>query len=468
MIAVLKAKRLWLFPLLLVFAAAIIVTILLLCTGSAPEEAQSASPTAETQTEPVSEAVSATEETIAYSSHVAYMQGTDSFFMPDRLLTREETAVLLFRLFDGDTSPADGMDDFLPDEPILREDFFAAICKASAQELPDELLQEDAPYCAFALRNGWFYSDADSDFVSRGEAAHILNRVTGRTPDRDTLLRETPLFFVDVSPFCPYYSDIMEATVGHEFLADGNTERWNAEGLIYEVPACGLHRQDGIAYYIQEDGTLYTTPGLSEIPVGTIYVVDESGMIYADNQMHMTPDGVIFCRRSGTILKGASLNGYIFDESGYYTSGNESIDAYIEQMIAVVTTDSMTQEEMLRACYDYIFYNIDYQSNNNHPPRGADPSTWAEENMLRLMERGKGNCYCYASEMYYLARRLRYSGVTAVSGKFAVRRSDHAWTEITIDGIPYIVDPEADSKCNPAPGMFFLARYDGTPYTFEK
>lgn len=464
MIAILKAKRLWLFPLLLILAAAIIVTILLLCTGAPPEVSQPDSPTAETQTEPVAEAVPATEEPIAYSFHVAYMQGNDSFFNPDRQLTCAEAAILVCRLFGGDETAA-GSD---ANAPISREDFIAAICKASAQELPDELLEDDTPYCVFAMRNGWFYADADSDFVSRGEAAHILNRVTGRKSDRNTLLRETPIVFVDVSPLCPYYSDIMEATVNHEFVADGIAERWNTEALTYEVPAAGLHRQDGIAYYIQEDGTLYTTPGLSEISVGTVYVVDESGIIYADNQTHMTPDGVIFSRRSGTILKGASWKGYIFDENGYYTSGNESIDVYIKQMIAEVTTEVMTQEEMLRACYDYIYYNINYQSNNNHPPRGADPSTWTEESMLRLMERGKGNCYCYASEMYYLARQLGYSEVTAVSGKFAVRHSDHAWTEITLDGIPYIVDPEADSKCNPTPGMFFLARYDGTPYTFQK
>ena len=465
--ALLNAKRLWLFPLLLFLAAAIIVTILLLCAGSAPEETPSASPNAETQTESVSEAMSATEKTIAYSIHMAYMEGNDSFFMPDHILTRDEAVVLLSRLFGSDSAVV--RSDGLPtDEPISREEFFAAICDAVSCKLPAEFAEEDAPYSVFALRSGWNAADADPASVSRGEATHILNRVTQRTPDREMLFREKPFIFVDVSPLCPYYCDIMEATIDHEFLSAGMAEQWNAEGLCYEQPESGLHCQNGIAYYVQEDGTLYTTPGLCDISVGTICIADESGRIYADNQLHTISDGVVLSRRNGTILKSESWNGYLFDENGYYTSGNEIIDAYVKQMISEVTEDSMTQEEKLRACYDYIYYNLDYQSNNDHPPIGADPSTWTEESMLRLIERGKGNCYCYASEMFYIARQLGYPGVTAVSGRFAVRLSDHAWTEITIDGVPYIVDPEADCKCNSTPGMFFLAQYGGTPYTFEK
>jgi len=482
--AFLNAKRQWLFPLLLVLAAAVAVSVILLAgertqketpdsTSDAPVHTE---PLAETATEVETDAVPATESQLHpadYLSHEAYMHGFDSFFSPNRSLTRAEAAILIYRLFGGeenaeaffydvsedsgnyheiaavcDRFPSLREDRFLPDEPVLREDLFAALCSAAGQELPDELLSEDAPYTAFALRRGWFYADAASDYVSRGEAAHIFNRVSGRSPDRLLLLRETPVIFVDVSPSCPYYADIMEAAAPHEYYIQGTAERWD-DTAFAELDG-GLYRQNGVAYYLRADGTLLTTPGLQEIPSGTVLVADESGLIYADNRPHWTPDGVVFCRRSGTILKGGSYNGCTFDESGFYTSGDAELDAYVQAVYDECTTADMAQAEKLRACYDYV---RDFRYLGRNSPLADSVKTMPTDLALgyarKIFETGKGDCYNFTAAFLFLARGLGYDaeGVIGYCGYMWSRSAiPHGWVTITMDdGAVYLFDPQIEN-----------------------
>lgn len=466
---------------LLVLAAAITVSVILLVgrtpQAGTPESSSAAEAQTEAllETEPATEAPPVTQTQLPppdYSFHAAYMHGFDSFFRPERPLTRAEAAILVYRLFGGEAEadvffydvPEDGAayleiagvisffptpdaDYFFPDEPILREDLFAAICGAAGLALPDGLLYEDAPYTAYALQNGWYYADERSEHVTRGEAAHIFNRVLGRSADRTLLLRQTPVFFVDVSPACPYYADVMEAAVSHEYLA-ARGEEWN----VAEFPSLesGLYRQSGIAYYLQPNGTLLTTPGLNEIPSGTVYIADESGLIYADNRTHLTPDGVIFCRRSGTILKGGSYNGYTFDENGFYTSGDEDLDVYVQAIYDECTTDGMTQLEKLRACYDYV-RGFSYLGRNRPLDDSVKTLSYelAKGYALKIFQTGKGDCYNFTAAFLFLARGLGYNaeGIVGYCGYMWSRGAiAHGWVTITMDdGSVYLFDPQIEN-----------------------
>lgn len=478
--AFLKPKRRRLFPLLLVLAAAAVIAIVLLFANPARTEAPVPSTDMPVQTEAVTEAPTeaapSTEAELPppeYLSHEAYMHGHESFFAPERLLSRAEAAILVQRLCGGaedahpffydvpedsdlyreisgvaEFFPTDWQDYFLPNEPITREDLFAALCHAAELTLPNELFYEDAPYTALALQNGWCYADAVSEYISRGEAAHVFNRALGRSPDRLLLLRETPLIFIDVSPACPYYADITEAAVPHEYLESGNAERWNATG--FPELKSGLYRQSGVAYYLQEDGTLLNTPGLHEIPSGTVYVADESGLIYADNRPHWTPDGVVFCRRSGTILKGGSYRGYVFDENGCYTSGDSDLDAYVQAVYDECTTEDMTQLEKLRACYDYV-RGFKYLGRNSPLSDAVKtmPYDLAQGYALKIFETGKGDCYNFTAAFLFLARGLGYDaeGVIGYCGYLWSRGAiAHGWVTITMDdGSVCLFDPQIEN-----------------------
>ena len=481
----LKSKREWLFPLLLILAAGTIVLLLILFTRSTKEDhpvspsgtpaqteaATDAEPSSET--EPPTETEPVTEEQISYNFHAAYMNGSDAFFSPARLLTRAEAAVLVYRLFGGNEEasvwysdvpeesatyheivcvseyfPVIRQNSFLPGEPILREDLFAVLCHATGHTLPNELAYENAPYTAYALQNGWYDADETSENVTRGEAAHILNSLSGRTPDRQYLMRQSPLVFIDVPPTYPYYADVMEAAVYHEFLEDGRDEQWH--DLEYEELQCGLYLQDKTAYYVQEDGTLLKTPGLHEIPSGTVLVADESGRIYADSRPHLTPDGVVFCRGSGTILKRAQWNGYTFDENGFYTSGDETLDGYVNAVYDEFLSDGMTQEEMLRASFDYI-REFDYLGRN--VPLDNSVKTMsvdvAKDYALKFFETGKGDCYNFTAAFLFIARGLGYEA-EAIVGYCGYDWSQspiaHGWVEITADdGTVLLCDPQLEN-----------------------
>lgn len=470
-----KAKRYWLFPLILVLVAAATVSAVLYF-GRTPQAAPPVASSEAAPTEAVTEAEPATEaptEAVTYASHAAYLHGYEFFFSPDRPLSRAEAAILLYRLFGGDenapVSYADVPEDsdlypeissvgaciptllegfFMPDEPILREHLLAALCSAAGVELPNKLADADAPYTVFARQSGFCYADETSEYVTRGEAAHIFNRVLGRSPDRRTLLQDAPTVFVDVSPACPYYTDIMEAAVSHEYPENELLEQWSS--TEYEKPEAGLHRQSGIAYYLWDDGTLLTEPGLQEIPYGTVLVADESGRIYADNRPHWTPDGVVFCRRSGTILKGGSWNGSVFDEDGYYTSGSDELDGYVQAVYDECTTEDMTQLEKLRACFDYV-RDFRYLGRNSPLSDAVKtmPADLAQTYALKIFETGKGDCYNFTAAFLFLARGLGYDAEAIVGYcGYSWSRSAiaHGWVLITMDdGTVCLFDPQIEN-----------------------
>lgn len=482
-----KSKRQWLFPGLLILAAAVSVSVILLA-GKTPQAESSASlstetaqPDTATETAPTVEPTTETEPQLPppeYASHAAYLHGFDSFFSPDRPLTRAEAAFLVYRLFGGDEDavvffydvpedssryheivsvcsffPRDRYNYFEPDEPILREDLFAAICNAAGLELPDTALYENTPYTAYALQSGWFDSDEASETVSRGEAAHIFNRVLGRSPDSALLMQESPMVFADVSPASPYYADIMEAAVSHEYLEGEDAEQWHVQN--FGALQSGVYSQSGAAYCLQEDGTLLTEPGMHDTPFGAVYVVDESGLIYADDRPHLTPDGVIFCCTNGTILKNESRNGYTFDENGFYTSGSSELDGYVQSVYDACTTEDMTREEKLRACYDYV-RDFGYLGRNRPLDDSVEtmPYELAKDYALKIFQTGKGDCYNFTAAFLFLARGLGYDAEGIIGYCYYTWSSSaiaHGWVEITMDdGTVYLFDPQIENYNNRA------------------
>ena len=225
----------------------------------------------------------------------------------------------------------------------------------------------------------------------------------------------------------------------------------------------------GLEFHCDPDGVCSVGTGFLVMAKGERYhMIDgaydtRTGLVELDGAMYCLLDG-------GRLVCNADWNSLYFGADGRYTSGNEKIDAYVDQILASCTNSSMTQQQKLYALYSYVFYHMIYQSDVNHVAQGADPSTWCETYMLRLIERGRGNCYCYASEMYYFARRIGYWNAKAISGKVSGGgpngRTDHGWLEIPINGVKTVTDPELESKLFPQPGNIFLKPYNKTPFPY--
>lgn len=323
-----------------------------------------------------------------------------------------------------------------------------------------------------------------NDKVTRAEAVSIINRYLGRHADKaaidlDPLVR----YFPDVNPSDWFYYDVMEASIAHNVCGDG--EVWCdikhypitlPDGFYMVSGKLRLVRDrefvlsaeesilKGISYAIDQNGIVTLLDGGLILNDGTSMLAVNGEPITADG-LYDTKNG-LFCFSGGKIKTDCYYNGLFFGADGKYTSGNAEIDEYVDGIVASETNPSMTQTEKLRALYDYIYRTASYRSNNNHVPRGADASEWTEEHMLRLMNTGKGNCYCYAAEMYYFARRIGYDSAAAVSGGVSSDNLDHGWVTVTIDGQTLLLDPELDVSSGPYAGSCFLVTYKNAPFLY--
>lgn len=203
-------------------------------------------------------------------THGAYVSGyPDNQFGPEDALTRAQAAQLFFFLLkDQDISttahftdvPTDawyakavntlasmgiisgvGDDKFLPDQPITRAEFVTMATKFAQPSLrqglafpdvtPDDWFYESV-ICATDY--GWISGYPDGTFgpnllVTRAQATVILNRMLGRSADRDFIAHHTELkTFSDVPASHWAYYDICEAANAHTYEHASQMELWEA------------------------------------------------------------------------------------------------------------------------------------------------------------------------------------------------------------------------------------------------
>lgn len=91
-----------------------------------------------------------------------------------------------------------------------------------------------------------------------------------------------------------------------------------------------------------------------------------------------------------------------FVDSNYVQA---EIDGYVNAVYAQVINSSMTREEKLRACYDWVINNCSYKALFGEAPAGYTFEQWYALTMFRDH---RGNCFAYASAFAMLARGLGY------------------------------------------------------------
>ena len=371
--------------------------------------------------------------TLTTSDHVSYLAGDGGYFRPEGSLTRAQAAQIIFRLLSQRVPitrtfsdvPEDawyaqaantlgslgvarpGQDTFCPDEAITRAEFVRYVAsffpiRRDAQQFTDvPAAHPEARYLLSARSWGWLtgfdggsvHPDAA---VTRAEAAAMLNRALGRSPDKSYINSAHPVFYWDVSPGSWYYYDVVEASVSHEHTGSGAAERWTSCTAVSAGLADGFNLVDGWLYY--------------------------------------------FDSSKNDIVRGASVGTFTFNALGRFTSGNEELDALLHNIYLENTTEDMTQEEKLRALYVYTRDSFAYR---RRPPYPFGVLDYMEEDALRILTTGYGNCYCYASVFWYLSRWIGYDA-RIVNGTVGQRKSPHSWVEITFDGVSYIFDTELE------------------------
>ena len=312
-----------------------------------------------------------------------------------------------------------------PDDRVTRADLLELLSRfypaSSASFSFPDLEPGDDCWAAFCLarERGWIDAGeaAPGEEICRGELARILNRVLGRTP-RYLQPEEAVGTILDVPPSHPFYADVAEAVIPHDYTDEEGFERWTDSKPL---PA--------------------HSPGLFFVGVRLHYIGED-----------------------GRAAVSTTVDGRSYNQCGELTSGNEELDRRLWKILEeTVDPASMSKDEMLRAVYQYVANSFTRHSDAFYPPGAGG---WAPEAALRLLEEGNGSSHGYAALFYELATfvgwqpRLISGGIYGHQTQFEAEDgtevhlpgayTPHAWVEIREDGLFYLYDPEME------------ARYDGS------
>lgn len=217
----------------------------------------------------------------------------------------------------------------------------------------------------------------------------------------------------------------------------------SAEGSVIDTYPAGFVVVDGVLCHVSVTGGSFDLYPAGFVTIdGKLYHVSENGYAidrYAKG-LHEIDGGMYYVKEDGSFLTNDAVGYLTFDANGRYTSGNATLDSYVDQALAACTNSGMTKAQKLRAAYLYVRDHGAYLA-RPHQARGT--TAWAEESALFMFEHKKGNCYCFAGQFLYMARRLGYDAYV-VSGGVGRKDSDHAWVMICENGVPYIYDVELE------------------------
>lgn len=228
-------------------------------------------------------------------------------------------------------------------------------------------------------------------------------------------------------------------------------------------------RMNGLSYHFDANGFMQT--GLQKIGKKTYYFGGDGLMVA--NAFANIGGSIYYFGADGAMVKNTIVQGYQIGPDGKViiptapatqnniaasvqnnvtppvvgsAGGRDAIAASVNQIIATVTNASMTQDQKLAACYNYVMASTSYQRSHEVPS-----GDWTVPYAMQVYTTGTGNCYKYAAAFAYLAKALGYE-TKVITGEVHAARggtTPHSWVEIFINGGWYVFDPELqDAKPN--------------------
>lgn len=435
----------------------------------AQEQTVQAAPLPEPEPEPEPE----------YHFHQNFMSASNGFFRPDEPLRRVDCAQLLYNLtqdmprsaepaqYDdvlpeywyyeavsavgGYLPQAEGETRFFPSESIMPDAFVTALLAAlgqTEQSAPPELLQAAQALMPDGAQGEEVPAPAP---VTRAQAAVLVNRALGREPDAEAIGGVCRSLLLDVPEDREDFADLVEAVLPHEYYLDGadTQEHYRADALDALSWRRGIHLSGTSGFFVQSDGRVARGTGFLDEQGRRYYRCDESGRILADLAPHYIEGHAVFIRADGTLRRNGVFGEYRYDENGFYTTGDPELDDKLDEFIAACTTEDMTQEERLHACYEAV-RALRYLGRN--PAYGPEVKTIPYEMQLefadKILSTGKGDCYNFAAVFCLLARKLGYLA-SPIVGECGYSWNwypiAHGWVEIEMDGTTYLFDPQIEN-----------------------
>lgn len=438
-------------------------------TMEVQEPAIQAAPVPEPEPEPETE----------YHVHQNYMAASDGFFRPDEPLRRADCAQLLYNLtqdaprsaepaqyddvlpeywyyeavstMGGYLPQEEGQTCFFPSASVMPDTFLTALLSALGQTeqsaspallqaaqalMPDGAQTEDVPAPAP---------------ITRAQAAVLVNRALGREPDTEAINGVHRSLLLDVPEDRADYADLVEAVLPHDYYLDDadEQEHYRADALDALSFTPGIHLSGTSGFFVDADGRVVRGTGFLDEQNRRYYRCDESGRILADYAPHYIEGHAVFIRADGLLRRNGVFGEYLYDENGFYTTGNTELDAKLDDFIAACTTEDMTQEECLHACYEAV-RALRYLGRN--PAYGPEVKTIPYDKQLefadKILSTGKGDCYNFAAVFCLLTRKLGYLA-SPIVGECGYSWNwypiAHGWVEIELDGETFLFDPQIEN-----------------------
>ena len=115
-----------------------------------------------------------------------------------------------------------------------------------------------------------------------------------------------------------------------------------------------------------------------------------------------------------------------------------AMHAYVQSVIDEITTGDMTDEQKLKACFDYCLSSMSYQRDT-----APGEESLIEDYALEAFFTHKGNCYRYSAMFAYLAKELGFNA-SVHAGECSSTKggmTPHSWVQIDYpDGHSLIYD----------------------------
>lgn len=383
--------------------------------------------------------------------------------------------------------------EFEPTRSITRAEFVKMICniygtKTYTEKCPFTDVAEYAAngsknwyYDAImtAYKDGWItgYKQSDGTYrferqkpITRAEAVTILNRVIGRTPttaEKTTIKGYTWRIFADLTDNHWAFYDIMQATTGcgqaipTTGLSAGR-HKINVGGVYYYffvdssgrfiAQSKGLHEMsDGKSYYISSagGGARVYSAGVYSLG-GDLYLLNSDGSVIREPRsgyearVYEYNNRMYYIQEDGTLLQNESYGVLYFGNNGAYTSGDSTLDSWLNWFVKDIAASSKGQEDKL---YDA------YVSFRDYPARRLSSGYYGyaycsyagksyQDMAAEFFQKARGDCGFWAMAMVYVAERLGYQAwyttTTLRSG------ADHAVEVIQVNGTKYIFDVQQE------------------------
>ena len=161
--------------------------------------------------------------------------------------------------------------------------------------------------------------------------------------------------------------------------------------------------------------------------------------------------GYYYAGKNGALSTNTVVEGYKLDSKGK-SSTKYRIIQYVKQH----TNDSMTDQEKIKALYDWVLTNdmVYYRTYEHVAANWVWKASWVDDMAKSQMDNWGGNCFRYASFLGMLVREATGLPVTVYHGTTR-NEAPHGWIAVCQEDIWYIYDVELQKHANYSEGKCY-------------